>query len=79
MSFRRNPQPEQPERLRAAIVGHVGPEVGWTVRAAARLGVQPTTITAWVCGHTTPSLTHMVGIATMTGRTLDWLVRGKAP
>jgi hypothetical protein len=70
-------QPGTAERLRAAIIAVVGPEVGWSVRAAERLGVQPTTISGWVCGHTIPSLHHMVSIANVTGTTLDWLVRGK--
>lgn len=74
-----SPQPEQPERLRAAIVSSVGPEVGWSVRAAQRLGVAPTTVCSWISGRQAPSLTAFVAIATMTGATLDWLVRGKAP
>jgi DNA-binding transcriptional regulator YdaS (Cro superfamily) len=70
-------QPETAERVRAAIVGSVGPEVGWSVRAAERLGVQRTTVSGWVCGRQLPSLTQFVAIAGMTGTTLDWLVRGK--
>lgn len=70
-------QPAQAERIRAAIVAQVGPEVGWTVRAANRLGVARSTVSGWVCSHTVPSLTAFVSIASMTGTTLDWLVRGK--
>ena len=74
-----NAQPAQAERIRAAIVGIVGPEVGWTVRAANRLGVARSTVSTWVCGHAVPSTTAFVSIAAMTGTTLDWLVRGKEP
>jgi hypothetical protein len=72
-------QPEQPDRLREAILAKVGPEVGWSVRAADRLGVNRTTVSEWVCGIRSPSIVHFVAISQLTGRSLDWLVRGKEP
>jgi hypothetical protein len=74
-----HPQPEQPARLRAAIKAKVGDEPGWTVRAAERLGVRRTTVSGWVCGRQIPSLAAFVSIATMTGQSLDWLIRGRGP
>jgi transcriptional regulator with XRE-family HTH domain len=67
----------QPERLRAAILAAVGNEVGWSVRAGEHLGVTHKTVSRWLCGDRAPSLVHFVAIADMTGRSLDWLVRGK--
>ena len=72
-------QPAQPERLRGALIAKVGPEVGWTVRAGDRLGVSRSTVSEWVCGTKSPSITNFVAISDLTGQSLDWLVRGKEP
>ena len=72
-------QPDEPDRLRAALQAKVGTEHGWSARAGERLGVHHTTVTSWCRGEQRPGLGHLVAIAEMSGKSLDWLVRGRDP
>lgn len=52
------------------------PRQGWASRAAARLCVEPSTLTHWQNGTCPPGVTHFVAISDIARCSLDWLVLG---
>jgi transcriptional regulator with XRE-family HTH domain len=47
---------------------------------ARRIGVKRSAVTQWECVHgTTPSVDHMIQIASETGVCFEWLATGRGP